>query len=77
MTTEATILDIARAVRSDAWVDYASRGGFSVGFADNREPSTYNAAAHAAAVQLRAHGFKVTLRAGDEHHACAIIRVRA
>lgn len=75
--SDSKILAIARTIRPDAWIDYAARGAFSVGFADNREPATYNTAMGTVAAQLKAAGFKVTVRAADEHHRCTIVRVRA
>lgn len=77
MTTESKILDIARTVRADAWVDYAARGAFSAGFANNADPATYNKSMTTLAERLEAASFKVVVRAGDEHHACVIITVQA
>lgn len=77
MTTESQILAIARAVRFDAWVDFAARGAFSVGFSNNADPASYNASMGDMANLLRAAGFGVSVRAADAHHACTIVTVRA
>jgi hypothetical protein len=77
MTTDARILAIAKAVRSDAWVDLAARGAYSVGFANNAGSVIYNKSMETLAARLKAEGLKVSSRSGDEVHACTIVTVRA
>ena len=77
MTTQSRILEVARTIRADAWVDFAANGAFSVGFADNRDAEGYNAAAGSAAASLKAAGFRVKVRPGNAHWPFAVVTVRA
>jgi hypothetical protein len=78
MTTQDQILAIACAVRSDAWVDFAANGAYSLGFVDNREGSApeYNASATVAAQALKAAGFRVKVREGNADWPLAVVTVR-
>lgn len=79
MDTEARILEIARTIRADAWVDLASGGAYSLGFVDNRlgAAKEYNEAATQAAAALRAAGFRVKMNPGSAHWPFAIVKIRA
>lgn len=79
MSTEARILEIARSIRPDAWVEPATGNEWRVGFASNREDgaSAYNAAAAEAVDALRSSGFKVRVRTGDGDWMFTMIAVRA
>lgn len=78
MTTESRILEIARSVRPDAWVDFASANAWRVGFRSGpaEEANAYNLAASQVADLLQQHGFKVRLRTGDESWPYAVLTVR-
>lgn len=75
MLSESKILEVARSVRADAWVDFASGGAFSVGFADNIDAATYNATAARVAVVLGAAGFKVRVKGPSAAWPYAVIKV--
>ena len=77
MSAQARILELARSIRSDAWVDFAARGAYSVGFANNADSATYNKSMEALAARLKTEGLKVSTRAADEFHSCTIVTVRA
>lgn len=75
MHADTRILLLARSIRSDAWVDFAARGAYSVGFANNADPAAYNEAMDDLSERLREEGFKVRVRTGDERHACTLVTV--
>lgn len=78
MSTETRILEIARSIRPDAWVDFASANQWSVGFASGKSetPDAYNADMTRVVVALKSAGLKVRVRKGDEHWPYVVVKVR-
>lgn len=71
-----TLVRLAQCARSDA---YTARDGnrytYIVGFRDNRESASYNAACTALAVAVRRLGFKATVRRPASSSECCSLRV--
>ena len=76
MSTETRILEIARSIRLDAWVDFTSNGAFSVGLADNKDVAAYNAAMQQVVAALKSADFKVRVRKGDDAWPYDVVKVR-